>query len=72
MAVKIYFSGLGNSQYKLLPFGVSRKPLCDVLNTIYRDRVMHDVANYSNLPYTNDRKVDICDIFPLVVAVEIE
>ncbi|KAJ6643944.1 putative oxidoreductase YteT [Pseudolycoriella hygida] len=57
-----YHSSLGNNQFTLSPFRLSRKPFCDALNNEYRARFMDDLAAYSNLPCEHDTKVNLCDL----------
>lgn len=59
-------SASGSSQYIVLPYKVDKKPVCDCMNVEYRKFAMKEVREYSNFPYTEDRNVDICSLFPIV------
>ncbi len=63
---KAFYSPLGNQRYILLPLKVYRQPVCKILNNEYRYRAMHDLHKYSNFPFSQDRKVDLCDLMPPV------
>lgn len=62
----LYYSRLGNNQYRLTPVRIYRKPWCSLWNKEYRTRLMRPLANYSNFPYTDDRKKDLCDLLTVV------
>lgn len=58
---------LGNKRYILLPFKIYRQPICKLLNVEYRNRAMHDITKYSNFPFSEDKKVNLCDLMPVVI-----
>ncbi|KAG4073949.1 hypothetical protein HA402_014154 [Bradysia odoriphaga] len=65
---KVFYSPLGNNRYILLPFKIYRQPICKVLNSEYRNRVMHDIHKFSNFPFSEDKSVDLCGLMPLLFA----
>lgn len=63
---RMFCSPTGNDQYHLTPYRIYRKPICDVINTVYRHSLMEDIKSYSNMPYSKDKKVNLCDLMPMV------
>lgn len=59
--VKVYVSSLGNDQYILYPFKISRTPVCKVINNEYRKYLMDEFTKTSDLPASNDD--DMCPLF---------
>lgn len=64
--LQMYNSPLGNNRYRLMPFGIYRKPVCKMLNNEYRNIIMRDVHKYTNMPFSEDRNVNLCDLMPVV------
>lgn len=51
-----------------MPLHVYRKSVCQLVNNEYRNyRVMHDFHNYTNLPFSDDKNVNLCDLVHLVL-----
>lgn len=65
---RMSYSSTGNDLYHVLPYRLYRQPICDALNTVYRHSLMEDAKLYSNAPYSKDRKVNLCDLMPKVIA----
>lgn len=67
----MFYSPVGNEQYHLMPYRISRQPICDIINTVYRIKLMEDAKQYSNAPYSKDKKVNLCDLMQKVCLVEV-
>lgn len=61
--VEIFFRSLGNNQFVKSPYGVSNKPLCDIINNEYRKSIMQDFHAASNFPYSKNPATDLCKLW---------
>lgn len=60
--INFYYSPLGNQQYTLTPFTLSKKSYCDYINGDFRKLLMESAKPpATNFPYSEDPNVDLCD-----------
>lgn len=49
-------------QFQPSPYNISPKRLCEFINTEYRELVMPYAKNTTDLPYSDDKNQDICEL----------
>lgn len=62
----IYYKPVNSITYWKSPVSIRRGDLCTRINNEYRRYMMKDVRNYSDLPYSEDPKVSLCDLIDKV------
>lgn len=53
--MKTYRSPRGNNDYKPVPFILPKNKVKDLMNELYKDVLMEDIHNCSNVPYFEDK-----------------
>lgn len=59
----IYHQAKGSSKFVLTPYKLPRGSICESLNKDYRKFLMNDLKEFSNLPFSDDMREDICPQF---------